>query len=181
MKRPILISLLGLVILGNGLLGGCATTPAQTAQSARVQVDWTDPQQFADVRDSPSTSPARRHPEEWLQTLSRWLENRAGRALPPGQHLKVTFTDIKRAGSFEPWRGAQWSDVRFIKDIYPPRIDLRFTLTDANGKTLATGERKLTDLAFLARGTINTDDPLRYEKRMLGDWLRKEFGATSDG
>jgi hypothetical protein len=179
MNRPLLISLLGFLVLATGLLGGCASAPAQTTQPARVQVDWTDPQQFTDVRESPASSPAGRHPEEWLQTLARWLQGRADRSLPQGQHLQVTFTDIKRAGSFEPWRGPQWADIRVIKDIYPPRIDLRFTLTDANGKTLASGERKLTDLAFLARGTINTDDPLRYEKRMLGDWLRTEFGAVS--
>lgn len=174
MKRliPFLFTLL---LLATGLLGGCATAPAQAPDSGRVRVDWTDPQRFADVRENPAPSPASRNPEEWLQSLARWLRGRADSMLAPGERLQVTFTDIKRAGSYEPWRGPQWMDVRIIKDIYPPRIDLRFTLTDANGTMLAEGERNLKDIAFLRRGTLENDDPLRYEKRLLDDWLRKEF------
>ncbi|WP_300616276.1 DUF3016 domain-containing protein [Dokdonella sp.] len=179
MKRSPSSLLLALAFLAGSVLGGCATTPAQAPDSARVRVDWTDPQRFADVRENPAPSPARKNPEEWLQPLARWLQYRADQVLPAGDQLKVTFTDIKRAGAYEPWRGPQWMDVRIVKDIYPPRIDLRFTLTDASGKTLDQGERKLTDLAFLSRGTINNDDPLRYEKRMLDDWLRKEFATKS--
>ena len=95
--------------------------------------------------------------------------------LPAGQQLAVTLTDIKLAGAFEPWRGPQFDDVRIVKDIYPPRIDLRFTLKSADGAILAEGERTLRDVGFLTRGMANTSDPLRYEKRMLDDWLNREF------
>lgn len=160
-----------------GLLAGCAAVPRNAADS-RVQVDWTDPQAFADVRENPGASVGRQRPEEWLPLLARHLRNRADALLPQGEHLAVTFTDIKRAGSYEPWRGPQWNDVRVVKDIYPPRIDLRFKLTDASGKVLGEGERKLTDPGYLTRGTIDNDDPLRYEKRMLDEWLRREFPAS---
>ncbi len=160
-------------------LGGCATAPDPSRNlgpdAGRAKVDWTDPQKFADVRENPASSPAARNPEEWLGSLARWLEQRADRVLPPGERLEVTFTDIKRAGAYEPWRGPQWMDVRIIKDIYSPRIDLRFTLRDANGNVISEGSRSLKDLAFLRRGTLENDDPLRYEKRMLDDWLRTEF------
>lgn len=184
MKRSTLFSLLGFLVLGAGLLGGCASAPVATKGPAaqepvRVQVDWTDPQKFADLRENPVGSPATRNPEEWVQTLARWLQTRADSFVPPGDRLRVTFTDIRRAGSYEPWRGPQWTDVRIIKDIYPPRIDLRFTLTDAHGATVAEGERQLRDLAFLQRNVLDTTDPLRYEKRLLDDWLRKEFPAAN--
>lgn len=160
-------------------LGGCATAPDHSRNLApgasRTKVDWTDPQKFADVRENPAASPAARNPEEWLGSLARWLQQRADRALPSGDRLDVTLTDIKRAGAYEPWRGPQWMDVRIIKDIYSPRIDLRFTLRDANGNVLSEGSRSLKDLAFLRRGTLENDDPLRYEKRLLDDWLRTEF------
>lgn len=163
-------------------LGGCATVPhdqGDQADLSRVKVDWTDPSQFADVRENPATSPATRNPEEWVASLSRWLQQRAARALPAGDRLDVTFTDIKRAGAYEPWRGPQWMDVRIIKDIYSPRIDLRFTLRDARGNVLSEGTRSLKDMAFLRRGTLENDDPLRYEKRMLEDWLRTEFASRA--
>ena len=48
-------------------------------------------------------------------------------------------------------------------------------LTNADGTTLRKGEANLSDLAYLNRGTPNSNDPLRYEKRMLDDWLRSEF------
>lgn len=175
MKHSIGRSMLGLALFTVALLAGCATAPRDPAAAARIKVDWTDPQAFADVRENPGPGVGRQKPEEWLPLLARHLQNRAESVVPAGDHLTVTFTDIKRAGSYEPWRGPQWNDVRVIKDIYPPRIDLRFKLTDAQGKTLGEGERKLTDPAFLSRGTIDSDDPLRYEKRMLDEWLRREF------
>lgn len=178
MKRPISGSILGLALLALTLLAGCATAAKDPTQAARIKVDWTNPEAFADVRENPGPSIGRQKPEEWLPLLAKHLQNRADRVLPNSDHLSVTFTDIKRAGSYEPWRGSQWNDVRVIKNLYPPRIDLRFKLTDAHGKTLGEGERKLTDPAFLSRGTIDNDDPLRYEKRLLDDWLRKEFGAA---
>ena len=38
------------------------------------------------------------------------------------------------------------------------------------------GERKLTDPAFLIGATpIDSSDPLRFEKRMIDSWLRREL------
>lgn len=63
-----------------------------------------------------------------------------------------------------------------MKDIYPPRATLHYRLTDASGATIREGESKLSDLAYLQRTTVaNSTDPLRYDKRMLDDWLTKEF------
>lgn len=150
---------------------------ADDAPSARVTVDWTDPANFSDTRFNPGLN--RNHPEQWLGQLSRHLQQRADRVLPPGDRLAVTFTDVQRAGTYEPWRGPQWSDVRIIKDAFPPSIDLHFTLTDAQGRTVAEGDRKLRDLGFLQRGAPLDTDPLRFEKRLLDDWLRREFGTAA--
>ena len=153
-----------------------AATGADTSAD-RVQVDWSNPADFAEIKQSPGYGIGRQTPEEWLGELAKHLRTRADRALPSGEHLAVTFTDVKRAGTYEPWRGPQWDDVRIVKDIYPPSIKLRFALTSADGATLSEGERTLRDSAFLSRSLPYTrDDPLRYEKRMLDDWLRREFG-----
>jgi len=65
--------------------------------------------------------------------------------------------------------------VRIVRDIYPPRIDLTFRLLAADGSTLTSGKRELRDLGFLSRTNMYSNDPLRYEKTLLDDWVRKEF------
>lgn len=159
-------------------LAGAASPAPQPASDARVQVIWTNPAAFSESKQNYGTG--RQSPDEWLGDLARHLTYRAERMLPEDRHLAVTFTNVRRAGTYEPWRGPRWDDVRVIKNIYPPRIDLTFTLTDANGGIVKGGERKLRDPAFLQRGTLNRTDPLRFEKRMLDDWLRDEFPEAGD-
>src|SRR5690606_39529257 len=97
-----------------------------------------------------------------------------------GQRLEVTSTDIERAGNFEPWQGMRTDHVRYMRDIYPPRISLDFTLTGVDGGVIAQGSRDLTDLSYL-RGhpRARDNDPLRFEKQLLDDWLRREFGKPT--
>ncbi|NCT66872.1 MAG: DUF3016 domain-containing protein [Rhodanobacteraceae bacterium] len=152
---------------------------ATDAAAPHVVVTWTNPAKFTDVRYD--TSLSRQDPEQWLGELARYLQQRAEQRLPPGEHLDVTFTDIQRAGMYEPWRGPQWNDIRIVKDVYSPRIDLRFTLTGADGKVLEEGTRTLRDLAFLHRDLPLGGDPLRFEKRLLDDWLRREFAPAPRG
>lgn len=165
------------------LAGGAAAAPPTVTdpQAPRalpgdgpVQVQWTDPAQFSDIRQSRNRWQAERG--DWVRQLAEYLQKQALRQLSDGQHLAVTITDIKRAGDYEPWHGPSANDVRIIRDIYPPRIDLDFTLTDASGQVLDQGQRKLVDTGFLFSNLgLPTSDPLRYEKRLLDDWLRKEF------
>jgi len=160
------------------LAGAAFGAPARVASASTVQVSWTNPADFTEEKKRRSFGLARETPEQWVSELARYLERRGARLLAPGQQLEVTFTDISRAGAFEPWRGPQLDDTRFIKDIYPPAIDLTFTLHNADGSVALEGTRKLRDAAFLYRGTPSSTDPLRYEKRMLDDWLRRDFATA---
>ena len=63
-----------------------------------------------------------------------------------------------------------------VRAIYPPRIKLEFSLTDARGNVVSSGRRELTDLAFDLRMAWPADDYLRYEKDLLRDWFSAEFG-----
>ena len=154
-----------------------ASLAAVAAEGARVSVDWTDPARFTELRHYRSSRDFR--PSDWLDPLAKHLRTRAERMLPAGERLEVTFTDVQRAGNYEPWRGPRLNDVRIVRDIYPPRIDLRFRLLDGNGNVLREGERTLRDSAFLMRDGAHEDDPLRFEKRLLDQWLRKEFGTRA--
>ena len=64
-------------------------------------------------------------------------------------------------------------DVRVVKDLYPPRIELAWEFVGADGEVLREGEGTLRDLNFLTGSGLLDGDPLRYEKRMLRDWLRR--------
>lgn len=156
------------------LLGGCASAPRHAPANVTVQVDWNDPATFADTRSNLCRNPVK--PAEWLSRLARYTQSRATARLQEGQTLKVTITDIQRAGQCEPWRGPRMDDVRILKDIYPPSISLHYRLTDANGALVSEGDYKQTDLGYLqGSGSLDRNDTLRYEKRMLDTWLRKQF------
>ena len=101
----------------------------------------------------------------------------AARRLPAGQRMEVTITDIQRAGRYEPWMGINYGHVRVMRDIYPPRMTLNVRITGADGQVLAEGERKLSDMSYLQNSTPVDTDNLRFEKRMIDDWLRRELPA----
>jgi hypothetical protein len=140
---------------------------------ARAQVEFFEPQKFTDVRDSYQGDFER---TTYLQQIRDHLLEQAKYYVPDGHLLSVTFTDVDMAGDFEPWRGPAWNDVRVVKDIYPPRLNFAFRLTDAEGQVVKQGKRELRDLAFLMKITMGfRDDPVRHEKALIDDWLRAEF------
>jgi hypothetical protein len=181
--KPLLAGALSCLLL----LVGCASTGPRTVtdpQAPRaltgespVQVKWTDPAQFTEIRSSSNRFEAQSG--NWVQQLADYLRSSGSRRLPPGQTLEVEITDIKRAGDFEPQHGPRTNDIRIMRDIYPPRISLTFTLRDANGGVLRQGEEKLIDMNYLGNtGLLSNSDPLRYEKRLLDDWLRRLLPPT---
>jgi len=174
MKTPVRHVLLAL-LLGTATGALFAADKAAVADS-RVKVVFDHPEKYTDLRDGSIDSDNERGRERFLPMLKEHLEQEADRQLAPGQSLTITFTDIDLAGDFEPWRGPNFGDVRIVKEIYVPRLKLAFQLTDEGGRVVKEGERKLTDLAYQMRitGTFR-DDPLRYEKSLLSDWLRDEL------
>ena len=153
-------------------LAGTPATAAATAPT-NVTVSYDHPEQFTETRKVRALAPQLTS-DDYLKVLKAYMENRAGKMLPPGDHLDIVVTDIDRAGNFEPWRPYPLREVRIIKDIYPPRIDLRFRLTDASGNVLREGTRKLRDPGFIADGISRSmNDNLRYEKGLIDRWLRK--------
>lgn len=156
-----------------------ASTAAMATEKLpdRVQVSWAPAEQLSEVKDNQ----IRRGwlpTEQWEKTLSDHLRKRADRVLPPGEQLQVTVDDIHLAGSFEPWHGPNSEDIRFLKDIYPPRMNLHFKLLASDGATIREGSAKLWDSAYLQRAVPgDSSDPLRYDKRLIDDWLHKEFAA----
>jgi hypothetical protein len=155
------------------VVAGYAHAAKEKAPFNRVDVTFFEAEAFTDVKDT--TFGTEKGRDATLKELRDFIVERAEKILPPGYTLAITVRDVDLAGEFEPWRGPRFDDVRIVKDIYPPRFTLAFRLTDEAGNLVKEGERKLSDLAFMSRISIHLRDPLRYEKEMLGDWIRQEF------
>jgi hypothetical protein len=153
-----------------------AATPPPAPPAGPVTIVFDHPEKYTDLKDSWSDSDNERGRDHFLPMIREHLEKVAARRLSAGQQLTVTFTDVDLAGDFEPWRGANYDDIRIVKDLYIPRLTFAFKVTDASGAVIKSGDRKLVDMSFQL-GITNAfrDDPLRYEKAMLDKWLGQEF------
>lgn len=163
-------------------LAALLSPPSMSAPSAdtgpRIEVRYDHPERFSEFSGF-NAGLERKDSAAWLKALRAHLTRQADRTLPAGQRLDITITELRRAGSYEPWHSPRFSDVRIVRDIYPPRIDLSFRLTDAEGRELARGSRQLRDPAFMMSSNRYPGDELRYEKALVDDWLRREFGRRS--
>ncbi|WP_313142128.1 DUF3016 domain-containing protein [Stenotrophomonas sp.] len=181
-------SLCAALLMAGALAVGSATAAPRTVtdpQAPRalqangpVSVKWDDPATFTEIRQSTNRFEAQRG--DWVQQLARYLQTAAAKPLQPGQTLDVTLVDIKRAGDYEPWHGPRGDDIRIMRDIYPPRITLRYTLKDASGGIINEGEAKLSDSGYLHNIGVRSDnDPLRYEKRLIDDWVKRQLATQA--
>jgi hypothetical protein len=136
-----------------------------------VQVTFVQPEKFADVRDAALRA------EDNLANLQRHLEQIGAQYTPDGQTMKIEVLDVDLAG--EPRPGARPHDLRVLRGRADwPRIELRYTL-EAPGAAPRSGKASVADMAYLQRTpTPFTTEPLPYERRMLEDWFRKEFGPA---
>ena len=167
------------VIAGLTAISAAVAADAPAKPEAQAEIIFSHPEKFTDVRDGYTSNERGR--DGLLNQIRDYVVTRVAVLVPAGQKLTVTFTNIDLAGDFEPWRGSQGMDIRIVKEIYPPRMDLEFKLTAADGTVLKEGKRQLRDLVFMSKLTINRDDPLKYDKALLDDWLRGEFPASKSG
>lgn len=152
---------------------------AAEVNPARVSVVFVEPENFRDFRDGPFQT------EQIVSHLSdeftAHVVKLAKQYLTAEQHLEVRFTDIDLAGDFEPWQGAGLQDVRIVRDIYSPRMELEFRLLDASGAVVKEGQRTLRDLGFLwTASSLNRSDALKHDKTLLTDWFRNEFRVAKN-
>jgi hypothetical protein len=161
------------VWLGGGAGPVFASGPATPQTDSRISVVFVDPQKFTDLKQEEGdvSSPS------LLDQLQKFMCRTGERYVPAGLRLEIRVTDIDLAGQFEPWRGPEFDHVRIVKSLYPPRIRLEFSLSDAQGNVVRSGQRELTDLAFQMRDAFArpSGDYLRYEKDLLRDWFEHEF------
>lgn len=135
---------------------------------AGATVTFVNPDKFIDV-------PFSLHERETaLKQLEAHFVRLAAR-LPAGQDLKVEVTDLDLAGTEQPGRFGR--EIRVLKGMADwPRIDFKYSV-EAQGKVVKSGSAQVKDMSYLQRANrYPNDEPLRYEKRMLDDWFKSEFG-----
>ena len=137
-----------------------------------MSVTFIEPEKFTDARRAelePTSTGV-------LGELEKFIIATGARYVPENMKLNIRVTNVDLAGDFELFRGPQADQVRITKGLYPPHIVLEFEVVDNAGKAVKSGKRDLTDIDYQQRSVYPADDYLRYEKDILRDWLRAEFG-----
>lgn len=145
-----------------------APTPAAAPSNVEVRFEKTDKFRDATYDNRRNTS------EQVAKDIAAHMQKAGLRYLPAGQRLEVEITDIDLAGRYEPWH-IQARDVRFMRDVAWPRIDLKYRLFEGD-KEIAQGDDHMSDMTYLHRpGLATSGDRLRYEKAMIDQWFRARF------
>jgi len=109
-----------------------------------------------------------------IQEIQKTFQELGRSYLKPGQTLAIEVLDIQRAGMFT--NRFSPNDVRIVTDATPPRIEVRYSLTQ-NGKPVMRVQEVISDIDFLMKPSVHySSDRLVYEKAALRDWFQKRFG-----
>ena len=138
--------------------------------AATAKVEFVNPDKYADA----GRKYVANEREDNLKRLGGHFVEQAAKRLPADQSLTVWVTDVDLAGYYDA-RQKFANETRVVRDIYPPKIAMRFKLARADGSVVKEGERKLSDPNFLTRESRYDTDGLGYEKMMIDDWFRREF------
>ena len=160
------------ILAGLALAAGSATPVLAAAKTPdNVTVTFEKPDDFTDVLENGSNLTS----TYYLDQLRDCFLQTASPALAAGQKLAVTVTDIDLAGET---RFNQPHQIRIMKDIYAPKIQLKFQLLGADGKVVKEGERRLIDLNYLTQLRLpGRDEPLYFDKQLIKQWVANEFKA----
>ncbi len=142
---------------------------------ARLTATLTDVDNFRDF--SVSGMSEERTKGVFESEFNRFARTEARRSIPEEYRVHLEFTDIDMAGDIQPWRNRNHSDLRYIEAIYPPMLEFKYTVKDAEGETVLEGEKTLRDINYLfsPNQRFRSFTSFRYELSMLSDWLRGEL------
>lgn len=157
------------------ILASMAMTAAAAAQS--IEISLEDPEDYRDF--SVNGLGEERSERIFKAEIAENLPGIASRYLPEDTTLHITFADIDMAGEIQPWRNIHNADIRYVEQIYPPRLQFTYSLVnDQTGETITEGEDKISDMAFQMNAGANLrmrHQSFFYETELLSDWIRETF------
>ena len=148
------------------LLSSSLIAFSSLATAASLELNWGSPEGYSDIKPG-SSSTQRGFNKQLSSQLERHMAKLA-RELPEDQKLTMNFTDIQLAGNVDPVRGTD--SVRIVQgNRYPAKMRFSYTLTDASGNTLKSGDESLSSTTSDVR-TANKES-FGVEKKMLTRWF----------
>ncbi|HSG24451.1 MAG TPA: DUF3016 domain-containing protein [Azonexus sp.] len=151
-------------------LGLLAVLAPSLPALADVSVEFVEPGRYTDAGLYGADS------QRNLRALERHFKEQGERCLQHGESLELRVFDVDLAGRDEWWHRGSY-DLRVMRDITWPRLDLAYVWRDASGKVLGEGREQVSDMSYLWRSAFvrNDTDYLPYEKAMLRDWFGQRF------
>jgi hypothetical protein len=142
--------------------------------SERLVIELVEPEKFTDF--SVQGMDENRTAYIFDSELKRFINLEITRLLPNGVSVRLEVTDIDMAGDIQPWRNRNHADIRYVEQIYPPRMSFRYVIENEGGVVLATGETRIRDMNFMfgLNTRFRTYNSFQYEFSMLADWLRRD-------
>jgi hypothetical protein len=159
------------IALQTAVLALVLVVPA-TAMAGEAKMSLMNPDKFTDIKPGNGTDKSFRKGLEraFTQELSK-----SAKALPAGQTLEVTFTDIDLAGEVDPVDMPGGYQLRLLKDVYFPRLQFDYRVLDASGAVVSEQKGvELKDMSYLTGPrSATTSTSFYYETKMLREWFKK--------
>ncbi|WP_144212631.1 DUF3016 domain-containing protein [Shewanella donghaensis] len=148
------------------------TTPNPVTEEGVVKVEWQEPKSYRDLKTA--TEVKSRFQQRFFDTITENVNKEAEKILKHGQKLEMIVTDVDLAGDLRPTFGAtSASELRIVKDLYPPRMTFSYSITEGD-KVIMAGNEKLMDMNFMyGVNSTRNQRPFEYETAMLKSWLKK--------
>ncbi len=156
------------------LIIGLLMTALALSSQAAIELSFENPQGFRDFKVGTRSGEAVAN--MFRNEFERTAERRFSNWIPEGHTLKLNITDVDMAGEIQPWRNRDHADIRYIERIYPPSISFEYTLINADGDEVKSGQERVRDLAFdfnVSRPQQNTT--FHHEIALIDSWLRNNI------
>lgn len=135
-----------------------------------VQIKWNNPQDYRDIRAAQESQS--RYQQRLFKSLESYFQKHMVKLLDSGQSLEVIVHDVDLAGDVTPMMSMAHGDIRVVRTLYPPSMDIEFKLHDQQGKLLAQKRETIRDLGFMHTFVSrHRDDALAYDKALIQDWI----------
>ena len=139
--------------------------------AATSEVTWVDHEKYRDIQ---SGNESRKHFRERIFYDLEKHFSQLAEDLPEGQVLKIKVTNLDLAGDTHI---GGINQLRFIKNMYFPRMNFSYELVNADGSIIVTSDEvALKDMTFMMSSNLKyRNKSLGYEKKMLDDWFAETF------
>ncbi|MER2494332.1 DUF3016 domain-containing protein [Catenovulum sediminis] len=151
---------------------------SQMAHAGSVEVTWSDPDEYTDIKPS-SMHSRKSFQEHTFAQFEKYLNWLAEKKLPKDYVLKLTVTDLDLAGHVW-WYGSSMEDVRIIKAPYIPRMSFGYQLLDDKKQVVKSGEEKLKHMSMSQHTILPVNmDNFKFEFNMLHRWFERDLLAEA--